>query len=162
MLILRPGVGYQLLDQLSVYAGYAWVPTFEDEGANRHEHRSWQQLLFNARASQAWAFALRPRFEQRFAEGGNETGYRVRLLARTTYTTPAGVLLVVWDEFFYQANDTDWGAVAGFDQNRAFAGIGLLAINDVRIELGYLNVFTKRKPDSNLAHNLAVNLFWTY
>lgn len=162
LLIVRPALGYQLFDRLSVYAGYAWIPNFTDEGANRHEHRSWQQLLFNAPAPAGWAMSLRPRFEQRFADGGNDTGYRVRLLARTAYTFHTGVLLVFWDELFYQLNNTDWQATAGFDQNRAFAGIGLPAIGNTRVEFGYLNVFLKRTPDNHLDHNLAVNLFWTY
>lgn len=162
LLIMRPALGYQVLDRLAVHAGYAWIPTYVDEGADRHEQRIWQQLLFNAPAPAGWSLSLRPRFEQRFADGGNDTGYRMRLWARASYALNAGVLFVLWNELFYQFNDTDWKAAAGFDQNRAFLGVGLPAVSGARVEFGYLQVFTKRTPDSHMDHNLAINLFWTY
>ena len=162
LFVLRPGLGYQWFARLSVHAGYAWIPTYVDEAADRHEHRSWQQLLFNAPAPQGWALLIRPRLEQRFAQGGKDTGHRLRLLARIAYTFRSGVLFVFWNECLYQLNNTDWRASAGFDQNRAFAGIGLPAMGKARLEVGYVNAFIKRSPDNHLDHNLAVSLFWTY
>lgn len=162
LLILRPAVGHQLMDRLAVYAGYAWLATYADEGANRHEHRTWQQLVWNAPVPQGWALSLRPRLEQRFAQGGNDTGHRVRVSARGAYAPHPAFMIVAWDEFFYQINNTDWGASSGFDQNRAFLGLGLPTTSTARVEVGYLNVFLKRSPDNHLDHNLAINLFWTH
>lgn len=163
LLILRPALGYQFTGQLTVYGGYAWIPTFVDGGPARHEHRIWQQIIWNAPAEGGWALSLRPRLEQRFAEGGDDTGHRFRLFARAGVSAWPGapVLFVVWDEIFYQFNDTDWGAVSGFDQNRVFGGLGFPAAPGLRFEVGYLNVFLDRTAN-HLDHNLAVNVFYTY
>ena len=115
--------------------------------------------MFNAPAPPGWGLLLRPRVEQRFAEGSNKTGYRVRLLSRAAYSFQTGLVLVLWDGVFYQLNDTDWQALAGFDRNRAFAGVGLPAIGGSRVDVGYVNAFIKRMPVNHVDHNLAVNLF---
>ena len=163
LFIVRPALGLQLVDTLAVHAGYAWVPSLVDGGDDSVEHRTWQQLLWNAIAAPAWMLSLRPRYEQRFAEGVSEVGHRLRLMARTTYrTSESGVLLILFDEFFYQLNDVAGAMAAGFDQNRVFAGVGFPSALGVRFEVGYLNVYAKRSPTSHLDHNLAINAFWTY
>lgn len=49
--------------------------------------------------------------------------------------------LVVWDEFFVRLNTTRSGGEAGFDQNRAFGGVGWTFSPDFRTELGYMNQY---------------------
>ena len=41
--IIRPGVGYKLSDQVSVWLGYAWIRTSPLEREQTDEHRIWQQ-----------------------------------------------------------------------------------------------------------------------
>ena len=45
--IVRPGVGYKLSDQVSVWLGYAWVRTHPEGQDHTDEHRIWQQLSWN-------------------------------------------------------------------------------------------------------------------
>jgi len=49
--------------------------------------------------------------------------------------------LFAWDEAFSRLNDTDWGAQAGFDQSRTFAGFDFTRDPDANggLEFGDLN-----------------------
>jgi hypothetical protein len=61
---------------------------------------------------------------------------------------------------FFAFNDTAWGQQAGFDQNRAFAGVGWFLDDAVRLEAGYMNRLVHRRdaPDP-VHHAVMVNLF---
>jgi len=161
-LIVRPGVGVEYADWGSVWAGYAWVPVFNDEELDpAHEHRVWQQAIFQHRTESRLAFQSRTRFEQRFSEAGDDVGLRVRQLVRASWQpvedNPLGIAL--WDEVFLGMNETDWGAPQGFDQNRLFLGPFLQVAPSVRIELGYLFTYVDRDAGNTSIHALAVNLF---
>ena len=60
------------------------------------------------------------------------------------------------------ANDTDFGQLAGFDQNRAFVGPAWLPEPGVRLEAGYLSVVQRRPDVTTLVHALSVNAFLTF
>ncbi|MBL8853221.1 MAG: DUF2490 domain-containing protein [Planctomycetaceae bacterium] len=70
-------------------------------------------------------------------------GWRFRQLVRVPHslaTFPRGSLFA-WDSAFSRLSDTDWGAQAGFDQSRTFAGFGFTRDPDANggIKFGYLN-----------------------
>lgn len=159
--IVRPGIGYTFGKALSAHVGYAYVPLVTDEGEDRREHRSWQQIIAN-HAIGSVKLQGRGRLEQRFGSG-DDIGHRVRLLARGQWQPDAetNLQLVAWDELFLGLNETDWGTPQGFDQNRLFVGLGTDAkLKGVRVEAGYLNVVLRR--DTQIDHALAVNLFVTF
>ncbi len=160
--LFRPGVGVTLAPWVSLWAGYAWIPTFVDgPGDTVHEHRIWQQLVLRHRIA-AWGISLqsRTRLEQRFSTAGDETGWRMRHFARVGWRPhpehPLG--LVLWDEVFVGLGTTDWGAPSGLDQNRLFLGPFLQMAPSARLEGGYLFVHLEREG-ARQAHVLAVNLF---
>ncbi len=157
--IFRPAVGVVVTDWLSLWAGYAWVPVFTDGMGRRDEHRIWQQVVLGTSINQ-FTFQSRTRFEQRFAEGGDDVGFRIRQFVRVNWqpnpNNPVGIAL--WDELFLGVNEPDWGAPQGFDQNRLFIGPFLKAAPWARLEAGYLFVYLDRDPNIR-AHVLAINLF---
>ena len=161
--IIRPGVGYRVNDRVSLWAGYAWVVSRADGRDSITEHRIWQQLTW--RAAQPLAgitLSTRSRLEQRMIESAEETGWRARQLVKLTYPLGAGerVYLALWDEVFVNLDDTDWGADDGFDQNRAFAGIGLKFAPHLRTEIGYMNQYIARSNrDDASNHVLSLTLF---
>lgn len=61
--------------------------------------------------------------------------------------------LIAAEEVFLNLNTVAWGPVAGYDQNRVFAGIGYRLTNTTRAEIGYLNNFINR----DLVEDLDVN-----
>lgn len=162
LFIVRPALGYTFSPALAVHAGYAWIPLLTDEGGNRSEHRSWQQVIYNHAVGSALKLQGRARLEQRFAPMGDDIGHRIRLLARGQWAASPSIplQLVVWDELFLGLAATDWGAPSGYDQNRLFVGLGGdLHVKGVRVEIGYVNVVLRR--DTQIDHVLAVNLVAT-
>jgi hypothetical protein len=161
--LIRPGVGYQLSEKLTVWTGYAWIHT-SPQGRPFDEQRLWQQLTWSEKLDPA-TLDLRSRLEQRFVETGSDTGWRFRqmvALRRPLASTPQ-YTLVAWDELFFHLNDTDWGARDGFDQNRLFLGAGWKPTPECawRLEFGYLHQFIDRAGQRDVAnHLLSLNLFW--
>ena len=86
--IARPGIGYALSENATLWAGYAWIRTSPGSADDFDEHRAWQQLTWS---EQLWAtkFDLRSRLEERFVETGAETGWRFRQLAAVRRPQPA-------------------------------------------------------------------------
>jgi hypothetical protein len=163
--IARPGIGYQLSENTTLWAGYAWIRTSPASADDFDEHRAWQQLTWSEQLC-ATKFDLRSRLEERFVETSAETGWRFRQLAAIRRPLPGAgrFTFVIWDEAFFHLNDTDWGARDGFDQNRAFIGLGWKphSHSTWRIEAGYLHQFINRSMNDDLSnHLLSVNLFFS-
>ncbi len=160
--ILRPGIGYRFIQGVTGYVGYAYVPTVMDGKSDKSEQRAWQQFIFQGNVAEGLSLMLRPRLEQRFGSG-DDVGHRLRIMARGTYTfSGLPLMLVLWNETFYQFNKTDWGLASGFDQNRLFAGLGFPSTLGPRFEIGFMNVFQNREPTDHSLKILAVNVFWTF
>jgi hypothetical protein len=156
--ILRPGLGLAVDSWLSVWTGYAYIPTIRDaDDVVIDEHRLWQQLILQ----QVGPVSLqsRSRFEQRFHEAGDDVGFRLRQLVRIAFQPAAEVPLgiVAWDELFLGLASTDWGARGGFDQNRLFAGVYAPFQAAGRMEAGYVFLYQDRGVDSLVAHILLLN-----
>ena len=163
--IVRPGIGYALEDSSAViWAGYGWIRTSPATSPDFDEHRIWQQVTWSRKTPRA-NIGFRSRLEQRFVETGSDTGWRFRQLVslRRPLEHAPRITLVVWDEVFLHLNDTNWGADAGFDQNRIFVGLGFKLRRDspFRLEVGYMNQYVGRGPAADLSnHIVSVNLFW--
>ncbi len=163
IVLLRPGVGFAITPWLSVWAGYAWIPTFDDATSTiTHEHRIWQQAILSPRLEAlGLAFQSRTRLEQRFSELGGDVALRVRQFVRANWQPspdfPMGI--AVWDELFVGLTQPDWGAPQGIDQNRLFVGPFLQMAPWARLEAGYAFVYLDRGDRDLYAHVLAVNLF---
>ena len=152
-ILLRPALGYQLAQDLQVHLGYLYVPNLFDAGTpTRHEHRVWQQANWYPRLGELRTL-IRPRLEQRFVAGEAGVGLRARLLLRGMLPLFAPVSGIVWDEAFVHLNAVAWGPRPGFDQNRAFAGLGLDAFPGARLEVGYLNQWVRRSDAPDLLNH---------
>ena len=161
--IIRPGLGYSLMDNLSGWVGYGWIHTDPAEGGSFDEHRIWQQLIWSTMLEPV-SLSSRTRLEQRFMEDESETGWRLRQFVKLTYpfSFEPRLRLAVYDEAFFDLNDTDWGAESGFNQNRVFVGFGLKRDSQSRwrTEIGYLNQvinISSRADRSN--HILSINFY---
>ncbi len=158
LFIVRPAIGYAFSPSLIVHVGYAVLPVVVQDGPNTREQRIWQQVLWNREVNPQLRLQVRGRLEQRIG-AGDDLGHRLRILLRAQWQPKASFAgqFVVTNETFVQLNDTDWGPTSGFDQNRAFFGIGAdTRIRGVRVEAGYLNVAFR--DDNRIDHVAAVNL----
>jgi len=162
--ILRPGLGLQLTEDHALWAGYAWIRTSPVQRDDIDEHRFWQQWTA-APAVGDFRFLHRARFEQRWVETGDDVGLRWRQFhrAQRILTNCPQWSLIAWDEVFFHLNDTDWGAQAGLDQNRAFLGVGFKRCPQARVrtEVGYLNQFINNQGGTDgMNHILSINFFF--
>lgn len=183
--ILRPALGYQFAPWGTAWLGYAWQPNYflRDDKHDISEHRLWEQF------SGSWSFGptqlgVRTRLEQRHRDAGGEGqgeglwALRLRQQVRFAWTlVPKGPWqLVASDEIFFHLNTTGvfeeqpdgtrksvgYPSEAGFDQNRAFLGMGYAPSSDFRLELGYLNQIVnrmERSPDQ-INHVLFAGMFF--
>jgi hypothetical protein len=144
-IILRPAVGYQVSDAVSVFAGYAWVHTEPKGRAANTEHRAYQQLSVRLTGgSGKVTVASRTRLEQRFIVGRSDMGWRMRNLVRLDVPLGKGYSAIVSGEPFVNLDTTTWGQRAGFDQMRGFAGVGIPVARGVALEVGYAGQYVNR------------------
>lgn len=165
--IVRGAIGHALGERAVLWAGYALIPTHpRGRGNDSTEHRAWQQLTWRAAQPFAgWTLSTRSRLEQRFVDTGDDTGWRARHLFKLTHELgdDGRCYLALWDEIFVHLNDTDWGAASGFDQNRAFAGLGLRLAPSVITEIGYLHQYVDRQRRAAASnHVLSLTVFLNF
>ncbi len=176
--LVRPGLGYAITDKVVVWAGYAWAPTAEPLSIKNpfNEHRIWQQVTWADNFSFG-RLSARSRFEQRFFDhnspmpGPNDVGHRFRQLVKLAVPMPSvnpNLSFIVQSELFIGMTniDNNPGFISqGYDQNRAFVGLGYKVNQFATVELGYMNQFINRphsaRPDQ-MMHNLVANLFLNF
>ncbi len=161
--MVRPGLGYAINENASIWLGYAFVPTMKPfTRQDFSEQRIWQQFLWTGKTSLG-TFASRSRFEERFINQP-DTAYRFRQMFKLSYplALAPSFNLVGWDEYFVNVNTT--GTLhSGFDQNRVFAGIGYNLDEPIKTEIGYMNQYIRRINREDLMnHILSVNLLLNY
>jgi hypothetical protein len=139
-LLLRPAIGYKFSDALTVYAGYAHVVLPRADG-DRNEERGFAQASWTIGRIGRGTLSSRTRFELRSLSHGRDLGWRGREMLRFVHpiTSPGKVRALASAEAFWAFNSTDWGAKAGFDQLRSFAGFEVPIGGKNTLELGYLN-----------------------
>lgn len=154
--IIRPALGWQAAPRFSLWAGYGRI-TNHRPGRDQGEDRLWQQALWNVGPALGGQVTSRSRLEQRRVDGGGDTGWRVRqfLKYERPLRTGGDASLVLWNETFVALNNADWGARAGFDQNRAFAGVGFSVAPKVRAEIGYMNQYIDRAGADDRVNHIA-------
>lgn len=159
-LLIRPAIFYKLSGKSSIWLGYANVNSHPAGRSTTTEDRLWQQFTYQFDPIADVSITSRTRFEQRWLDNTNDTGYRLRQMikaARPIASVP-NLSWVVSDEYYINANDTDWGARSGFDQNRLFLG-GAYKINPTaKIEMGYLNQYVNGAKVDRMNHVLSTTV----
>ena len=166
--LIRPGIGYALTDQSTVWLGYARATNYlGGQGGEIAEDRMWEQYMWSG-STPLGAFTSRSRLEQRWQANGNDTGSRFRQFFK--FSWPIAFLpstdFVVWDEVFVNLYDTDWGpklqSPIGLDQNRGFVGIGYRFSPEIKTEIGYMNQYIQTHTANNdrMNHIISAWLFF--
>ncbi|WP_392537603.1 DUF2490 domain-containing protein [Legionella sp. 227] len=164
-ILLRPGLGYALTDNLSIWIGYAWIYTGKPNTPNPFEEdRIWQQLLWT-KTNQYLTFTSRTRAEQRFLENNPKTAFRLRQLIKISFPFKHfdKMSFVTSDEVFFHKNNFVGTNSSGFDQNRYFVGLGYKINPLLNTEIGYMNQYIRRfgVPDF-LANIVSLNFFLNF
>lgn len=155
--LIRPGLGYSVNREWSVWLGYAWIYTAMPYVQTPvHENRIWQQALW-VKPYRLNTFIARTRLEQRFIQQSPNMGWRLRQLAKAEFPLAKAShwSLVSSDEVFVHLNSYNINTQQGFDQNRCFLGFGYRPRKHVLIELGYMNQYIKRSSGGAFSANIA-------
>jgi hypothetical protein len=145
--MIRAAAGYSLTDRLTVWAGYTYLPTQNVKygtsvnGAPIGQQDVWPALRYIL-PTEFGTFTFRTMWESNFGLG-SQVRERPRQMIKFMHPLAfePRLSLIAWDEAFYRINTTNWGGKSGFDQNRAFAGLGWSFNSNVRTELGYMNQY---------------------
>jgi hypothetical protein len=137
----RAAVGYALSDRATIWAGYTWLPTQLQGKPYLGQQDVWPGFRY-VLPTDYGTFTFRTLVEANFLRG-DDVRIRPRQMIRFMHPLAAEprLSLIAWDEFFVRVNSTPAGGQSGFDQNRAFAGLGWTFNPNVRVELGYLNQY---------------------
>jgi hypothetical protein len=162
--LIRPGIGYALTSNTSLWIGYAWIHTgLPLTSSPFAEDRIWQQLLW-VKTTQHLTFSSRTRLEQRFLENSPNTAYRARELIKLSipWKPESKLSFVGSNELFWHKNNFVGRNTRGFDQNRLFVGFGYKINPALTTECGYMNQYIRRSGVPNfLANIVSINFFAT-
>ena len=166
-LLLRPGISWRIGPPVYLTLGYAWTPSWarpnhpqSNELDFTDEHRVWEQIMWQpVDEKTGFGATLRGWLEERMRpQIHRDTGLRLRVLVRGQVPLSKSLSFIVWDEVFVALNDARWGQRRGFDQNRAFAGIGWqIKPTIVRLEVGYQQQWIVRDGPDVLNHILGIS-----
>jgi len=159
--LVRPGVGYDLNDNVTVWAGYARFRTQNTSGAYSDEDRYWQQLTWTAARWDHGSLSMRVRLEERSVSTGNDLGWVLRYM--TKYTRPVGDsntrTFFVSLEPFFSLRETDWSGSSGLRQNRLSAGVTWKLSDRALLDTGYMNQYSWADAgEDRMYHHGVVNL----
>ena len=158
---VRPGIGWRVNDGLDLWVGYTHL-TMHNSGVDDisvGEDRIWQQASYDIGEAFGGKITAHTRFEQRFREFTNDTGYRARQRFRFVRPVNDKVSFILWDEIFIGFNDTTGGNRAGYQQNRVFAGFGYKLNDSLSLNAGYINNNRTRASTGNTTeHNASFSL----
>lgn len=159
-MIYKPAIYYKLSPHASVGGGYEYLLTHPAGRANTHEQRLWEDFIYRFDLPSDVKLTARTRLDQRRLEGKSDTAHRIREMLKLSVPVSAieGLSLVFSDEYFLNVNNTDWGVVRGFDQNRIFAGVGYKFSEHTNVEFGYLNQYVNKRPIDLENHVLSFTL----
>jgi hypothetical protein len=156
-------IGYDINERLSVWFGYTreWgrplnKPSFR-------ENRAYQDILWK-QGFDHFKLTSRTRLDERFLEGSNEEGYRLRQLVNISHPLPFGSNLSAYigDEALFYLNNSKFGE-KGFSENRIFTGISKQITSQTKLDIGYLGQYINTKSGDNIfTHNLQLNLAYSF
>lgn len=141
--MVRAAVGHSLGGRATIWAGYTFLPRQQLGKPSVAQQDVWPAFRY-VLPTDFGTFTFRTMFESNFLPGNHgDVRFRPRQMFRFMHplSIEPRLSLIAWDEVFVRINSTPAGGKSGFDQNRAFAGLGWNFAPNVRAEFGYLNQY---------------------
>jgi hypothetical protein len=157
-------LGYRLNRVVTVWAGYTHNPQYSSGDFMVMEHRLREQVTFDGFAQLGKGkFNGRIRFEQRWRNGIDGTGWRVRPYLKYSVPIAGKTALNLSSEPFFNLNTTPFQKKSGLDKVRNLVTISAPLTKNLTGEAGYMNQhgFVSGGPDTsdNIAYfGLALSL----
>ncbi len=157
-------LGYRLNKVVTLWAGYTHNPQYSDGDFTVMEHRAREQVTFDGFANLGKGkLSGRVRTEQRWREGVDGTGWRLRPYLKYSLPIAGKTALNLSTEPFFNLNTNTFQRKSGLDRVRNLVTISTPVSKMLTIEGGYMNQhgFVSGGPDTsdNIAYfNLAFSL----
>lgn len=155
---IRPGIAYALDNGVTLSGGYLYAQS-ERAGPDQIEHRLWQRVSYGLAEFGGGKFKGQTRMEERWREGADGTGMRLRQQFALERPISDVFTLVLSDEVTVGLNETGWGNDKGFQENRAQAVIEW-DTGPATWEFGYLNQRRNggNGADDDTNHHIVIGL----
>ena len=147
-------IGYVVGKGVTLWAGYTHDPQYAGGDFTVMEHRAREQVTIDNFAQVGRGkFNGRVRLEQRWRDGFDGTGWRVRPYVKYTLPVRKGgkTAFVLSAEPFINLNTNRFQRTQGLDRVRSFVGVSTPLAKNFTIEAGYLNqhTFVRHAPDND-------------
>jgi len=150
-------LGYRLNKVVTLWAGYTHDPQYSAGDFTRMEHRAREQVTFDNFANLGpGKLSGRIRIEQRWREGLEGTGWRLRPYLKYSLPISGKLALNLSSEPFIDLNTTSFQSKRGLDRVRNLVTISAPLSKSLSAEAGYMNqhLFISGRPDEgdNIAY----------
>jgi hypothetical protein len=145
-------LGYVVAKDVTLWAGYTHDPQYSAGDFTIMEHRAREQATFDNFANVGQAkFSARLRTEQRWREGVDGTGWRVRPYLKFSLPLKDKIALNLTNEPFFNLNRTTFQKQTGLDRTRSLVSVSLPLTKSLSGEVGYMNQhgFVRGGPDTD-------------
>ena len=145
-------LGYRLNKVVTLWAGYTHDPQYSSGDFSVMEHRAREQVTFDGFAKLGpGKLSARIRTEQRWRDGIDGTGWRLRPYLKYALPIHGKVALNLSSEPFFNLNTTSFQKKSGLDRVRNLITISAPLSNRLTAEAGYMNQhgFVRGGPDTS-------------
>jgi hypothetical protein len=145
-------LGYKVSKDVTAAVGYTHSPQYSGGTFTAMEHRAREQVTIdNVARIGAGKLSLRVRTEQRWREGLDGTGWRVRPYAKLSVPLAHKVSLNLSSEPYFNLNRTAFQRTAGLDRMRNLVTLSTPLAKALTLEAGYMNQhgFVPGGPDTS-------------
>lgn len=135
-------LGYRLNKNVTVWAGYVHDPQYAGGDFTVMERRAREQVTFdNVGKVGSGKLSARIRMEQRWRDGIEGTGWRLRPYAKLSFPVHGKTALNLSNETFVNLNKNSFQKQTGVDRMRNLVSISTPLGKAVTGEAGYLNQY---------------------
>jgi hypothetical protein len=145
-------IGFRLNKVTALWAGYTHDPQYAAGHFRTMERRAREQATFDSFAALGpGKLSGRIRFEERWREGVDGTGWRVRPYLKYSLPLHGKLALNISTEPFFDLNTNGFQRTAGLDRVRNLATVSVPLAKHLTGEAGYMNqhAFVRGGPDTS-------------
>jgi hypothetical protein len=145
-------LGYRVTKSVTLWAGYTHNPQYSGGDFTVMEHRAREQVTFDGFGRLGKGkLNGRVRFEQRWREGIDGTGWRFRPYLKYSLPIAGKTALNLSTEPFFNLNTTSFQKKSGLDRVRNLVTVSTPLTSKLTGEMGYLNQhgFVANGPDTS-------------
>jgi Protein of unknown function (DUF2490) len=145
-------LGFKLNKVMTIWAGYTHDPQYSNEHFSVMEHRAREQVTFdNFTKLGPGKLSARMRAEQRWRDGKDGTGWRLRPYVKWSVPLNKKMSLNLSNETFVNLNTTSFQARTGIDRMRNLISVSGPLLKNLNGEAGYMNQhgFVKHGEDTS-------------